>query len=56
LDAAWAAAGIICGDLIAATHKRHFAARRDVWRKGYCLLCDVDGVLYVYARKALEER
>ena len=23
----------------------------EVWRKGYALLCDVDGILYVYAKR-----
>lgn len=30
-------------------HLAHVRARVDVWRKGYALLCDVGGVLYVYA-------
>jgi hypothetical protein len=28
----------------------HLNARMEVWRKGYCLLCDVNGTLYVYAK------
>jgi hypothetical protein len=30
-------------------HRDHVKARMEVWQKGYCLFCDVDGVLYVYA-------
>ncbi len=29
-------------------HRRHMQARMEVWKKGYGLLCDVDGVLYCY--------
>jgi hypothetical protein len=32
-------------------HAAHAKARWEVWQKGYGLLCDVDGVLYVYAVK-----
>ena len=32
-------------------HKKHVRERINVWCKGYGLLCDVDGVLYVYAKK-----
>ena len=32
-----------------AKHLAHVKARWEVWQKGYGLLCDVDGVLYVYA-------
>ena len=32
-------------------HLAHAQARWEVWKKGYGLLCDVDGVLYVYAIK-----
>ena len=31
-------------------HIDHINARWDVWKRGYGLLCDVDGVLYVYRR------
>ena len=31
-----------------AKHLKHTKARWEVWQKGYGLLCDVDGVLYVY--------
>lgn len=32
-------------------HRDHAAARWRVWQKGYALLCDVNGVLYVYAQE-----
>lgn len=57
--AAWDAAGDaalytqvihICADLkLDEKHIEHAKARWQVWQKSYCLLCDVDGVLYVYA-------
>ena len=33
-------------------HLTHVNARWEVWTKGYALYCDVNGVLYVYAKKA----
>jgi hypothetical protein len=59
-DAAWGAARdatlisdyIITSDLKVKDREKHLAhtkARWEVWQKGYGLLCDVDGVLYVYA-------
>jgi hypothetical protein len=58
-DAAWnaardaalyAAVQIVCADLDIDTDLRaHVEARLEVWRKGYGLLCDIDGRLYVYA-------
>ena len=55
-DAAWDAAlyseFIVVSDLEfkdKEKHQKHVEARWEVWRKGYGLLCDVDGVLYVYA-------
>jgi hypothetical protein len=58
-DAAWNAAEDaadfcvierLCADLeIAETHCVQIRARWEVWLKGYAVLCDVDGVLYVYA-------
>jgi len=57
-DAAWAAArdaallirAKICSDLpLAPQHIAHAEARWRVWQKGYALLCDVNGTLYVYA-------
>ncbi len=56
-DAVWDAAGdaklqsviYICDGLqLDQKHIDHAGARMEVWRKGYGLLCDVDGVLYVY--------
>jgi hypothetical protein len=32
-------------------HKEHAAARMEVWQKGYGLITDVNGVLYVYGIK-----
>jgi len=32
-------------------HEAHVKARMEVWKKGYGLYCDVNGVLYVYAKK-----
>ena len=32
-------------------HFKHVKARWEVWQKGYGLICDVDGVLYVFAVK-----
>ena len=29
-------------------HIDHANARWEVWQKGYALLCDIKGVLYVY--------
>jgi len=37
---------------IAVRHVRHANARMEVWRRGYALKCDVNGKLYVYAKKA----
>ena len=31
-------------------HLKHVKSRWEVWQKGYGLLCDVDGVLYVYCK------
>jgi hypothetical protein len=31
-------------------HLKHVKARWEVWQKGYGLLCDVDGVLYIYCK------
>ena len=62
--AAWDAAGaaaraaalytrveFICAGLaLEEKHREHARARWEVWAKGYGLLCDVDGVLYVYEK------
>jgi len=55
-DAAWDAAifarMLVCLDLkMDVKHLVHLNARMEVWRKGYALKCDVNGVLYVYAKK-----
>jgi hypothetical protein len=40
----------VSGDLAVSQERRDRAAARwEVWRKGYALLCDADGVLFVYA-------
>ena len=54
-DAAWDAALIarvlICQGLkLDKKHIVHAEARWDVWKRGYGLLCDVDGVFYVYKK------
>jgi hypothetical protein len=55
MDAAWDAATYVLihcvsGDLaVSQEHRDRAAARWEVWRKGYALLCDADGVLFVYA-------
>ena len=51
-DAALIARFIVVEDLKFKDKEKHLAhaqARWEVWQKGYGLLCDVDGVLYVYA-------
>lgn len=48
-DAVLWASVLMCQDLsLPQTHIEHARARMDVWRRGYGLLCDVDGKLYVY--------
>lgn len=49
-DAALWASVLVCQGLrLEQRHIDRARARMDVWRRGYGLLCDVDGVLYVYA-------
>jgi hypothetical protein len=54
-SAAWSAAlynqthNICRGLKLESKHKKHAKAGMQVWRKGYALLTDVNGVLYVYA-------
>ena len=39
------------GEVLHSTSPRyhdHIAARWDVWARGWALLCDVNGILYVY--------
>ena len=38
-----------------AKHVAHVEARIEVWKKGYGLLCDVEGVLYVYAPESAKK-
>lgn len=52
-DAAWDAVlwalVLVCDGLaLDQRHIDHARARMDVWRRGYGLLCDVNGALYVY--------
>ena len=48
-DSALMASMEIVSDLhIDAKHRKHARDRWEVWTRGYGLLCDVDGVLYVY--------
>ena len=45
---------LVCQHLPIKDKKKHFAhakARMRVWQKGYALLYDVNGVLYVYSNK-----
>ena len=55
-DSAWDSALyaqlLVVSDLDTLDHKHvlHIKRRWDVWQRGYGLLCDVDGVLYVYER------
>jgi hypothetical protein len=55
-SAAWSAALLasvsVTEDVIDPAHVTHAKARMDVWRKGYGLVTDVGGVLYVYERVA----
>ena len=58
-DAAWAAArdavdqiaiNVLCADLpIDQKHRDTITARWDVWQRGYGLMAEIDGVLFVYA-------
>jgi hypothetical protein len=55
-DAAWDARLMsyinVCEGLkIDKKHIDHINARWEVWQKGYALLCDVKGVLYVYCKE-----
>jgi len=47
-DAALKSGSLIAEDRIETKHLAHINARWEVWTKGFCLLCDVQGVLYVY--------
>jgi hypothetical protein len=51
-DAALMARYVICADLkIDSKHIKHVNDRWEVWKRGYALLCDINGVLYVYGVK-----
>jgi len=52
-DAAFDAAllAIVIESGITGKHAAHARDRMRVWQKGYCLLCDANGRLYVYAVK-----
>lgn len=39
---------ILPDNKIEAKHRQHMNDRMEVWRRGYALLCDVDGRMYVY--------
>ena len=55
-DAALMAQIHIVSDLaVDQCHRDHATARWDVWQRGYGLLCDVDGVLYVYRINEYQE-
>jgi len=54
-DAALLAQCLIVADRIDPEHLNHANDRMRAWRKGYCLLCDVAGVLYVYAAAETRE-
>ena len=48
-DAALWASMLVCDGLkLDEKYIQHARARMEVWRRGYGLLCDIDGVLYVY--------
>lgn len=49
-DAAWFTDTIIEPKLTKAK-KAHLRERMRVWEKGYCLLCTINGVFYVYAKR-----
>ena len=50
-DASVFARMLVCLDLkMDVKHLIHLNARMQVWRKGYGLLCDVNGILYVYKK------
>ena len=52
-DSALMAAMCVCSDLpLDQKHRDHAKARWDVWKRGYGLLCDVGGILFVYRRIA----
>jgi hypothetical protein len=56
-DAAWDSSlecrmVAVCSDLaVDDTHREHIKLRMDIWRAGWAVFCDVNGVLYVYGIK-----
>jgi hypothetical protein len=50
-DAALMAQQMIVKDKVNKKHFKHAQDRMKVWQKGYGLLCDINGILYVYAKK-----
>lgn len=43
----------ICAGLeIQKAHKKHLHRRMSIWRHGYAVLCDMNGVLYCYLKDA----
>lgn len=41
----------ICGDLqVEEKHREYVRKRFDIWRHGYGVLCEINGVLYVYKK------
>jgi hypothetical protein len=52
MDAAQVSVLYVCTGLpLEARHRQNLLTRWDVWRQGYGLLCERDGVLYVYSRE-----
>jgi hypothetical protein len=49
-DAALLSRCIVVSDKLDKKYMAHALARWDVWKRGYGLLCDVNGVFYVYRR------
>ena len=49
-DAALYSTAIVSNWKFAEKHKTHIKKRMEVWQKGYGLLCDVGGKLYVYKK------
>ena len=47
-DAALMARCLIVRDKLDAKHFSHAVARMEVWKRGFCLRCDVGGKLFVY--------
>jgi len=57
-DAAWVAAGdaalyarVLLTPSVNEKHRKHAEARMEVWRRGYGLYCDANGILYIYGIK-----